>query len=119
MRPLAGRSESPASSPSVLQRVVTKQRRKLHKNRAHKVTRHRKFNFSLGFGQKYLYESVWGPDEDRHLDLAKVPHFTGKMVNLVSKIDKYQFLYTILLLKILRNIAILFTHLLVKTPQKT
>ena len=38
---------------------------------ARKVTRHRKFKLSLGFGQKYLYEGIWGPDEDRHLDLAK------------------------------------------------
>ena len=47
-----------------------------------------------------------------------VPHFTGEMVILVSKINKYHFLYIILLMKIKRNIVIFLTHFLVKTKQK-
>ena len=56
MRPLAGTSESPASSPSALQPVVTKQGGKVQNSQARKVMKHRKFKHSLGFGQKYLYE---------------------------------------------------------------
>ena len=77
-QPLAGTSESSASSPSTLQPVVTEQRWKLHKNRARKVTRHRKFKLSLGFGQKYLYERIWRPDKPRHLDWAKHASLYGE-----------------------------------------
>ena len=38
----------------------------------------------------------------------------GKMIILVSKINKYHFLYIFLFLKIKRNIVILFMHFLVK-----
>ena len=71
MRPLAGSSECPASSPSALQPVVTKQQTKLHNNRARKETRHRKFKLSLDFCQKYLYEGIWRPAKPKHLDWAK------------------------------------------------
>ena len=43
-----------------------------------------------------------------------VPHFSGKMVILVSKINKYHFLHIILLMKMKRYIVTLFTHFLVK-----
>ena len=79
MRPLAGTPESPASSPSALQPVVTEQGRKLYKNMARKVTRHRKFKLSLGFGQKYLYkEGIWRRDESRHLDVARRASLYGE-----------------------------------------
>ena len=88
MQPLAGTPESPASSPSALQPVVTEQGRKLYKNMARKETRHRNFKLSLVFGQKYLYEGIWQPDKSRNL---YVPHFTG---------ENGHFLYIILLMKI-------------------
>ena len=71
MRPLAGSSESPASSPSALQQMVTKQEGKPYKNKARKVTRHRKVKLSSGFDKKNIYKGIWGPDEERYLDLAK------------------------------------------------
>jgi hypothetical protein len=58
MRSLAGTPESPSSSPSALQPVVTEQGRKLYKNMARKETRHRKFKLSLVFGQKNIYEDI-------------------------------------------------------------
>ena len=72
--------QSPCSAPSgsdlgiscfLSQPVVTKQGGKLHKNRARKVTRHRKFKLSLGFGQGYVYEGIWQSDYKRHLAWAK------------------------------------------------
>ena len=54
---LAGTPESPASSPSALQPVVTGQERKLYKNMARIETRHIKFKLSLGF-DKNIYMSV-------------------------------------------------------------
>ena len=83
MQPLAGNSESPASSPSALQPVVTEQGRQLYKNMARKVTRHGKFKLSLGFGQKYKYpyEGIWGTDKSRHLDWSRhASLYRGKMV---------------------------------------
>ena len=71
MRPLAGTSESPASSPSTLQPVVTKPGGKLQNSQARKVMKHRKFKLSLGFGQKYLYVGNWRSDESRHLAWPK------------------------------------------------
>jgi hypothetical protein len=68
MQPLAGSSESPGSSTSALQPIVTEQGKKLFKNMARKEMRHRKVKLSLGFGQKYLYEGIWRPDKSRHLN---------------------------------------------------
>ena len=73
-----------------------------------------KFKFSLGFGQKYLYEGIWQPDESDISTGRDMPHNTGKNCHLLSKIYKYHFLYIILLMKIKRNIVILVTHFLVK-----
>ena len=42
----------------------------------------------------------------------------GEMVFLVSKINKYKFQYTVLLLKILRCTVIIFMHFLVKKNPK-
>ena len=78
MQPLAGTPESPASSPSALQPVVTEQARKLYKNMARKETRHRKLQLSLGFGQKYRYKGIWRPDESRHLDWARHASLYGE-----------------------------------------
>ena len=55
------------------QPLVSKQEGKLLKNRASKLTRYRKFKFSLGFGREYLYEGNWRSDETGQ----NVPHFTG------------------------------------------
>ena len=46
-----------------------------------------------------------------------VPHFTGGHGNFSIK-NKYQFLYIILLLKILQNIVIIFTHFLIIEQQQ-
>ena len=100
MQHLAGTPEYPAYSPSALQLVVTEQGRKLYKNWAHKVPRHRKFKLSLGFGQKNLYEGILRGDKDKHLDWARRASLYGE----------YHFQYIMLLLKIKRNIVILFTY---------
>ena len=98
MQPLVGTPESPASSPNALQPVVSKQEGKLRKNKACKVTRNKKIKLSVGFGQKYLYEGIWRSDKDGLGETCLT--LRGKMVILVSKIDKYQYLYIILVLKI-------------------
>ena len=72
---------------------------KLNKNRARKETKQRNFKHSLGF---WVGISIW-------------KYLAGEMcLILVSKINEYYFLYINLLLKILRNIDILFTIVLVK-----
>ena len=84
MQPLAGTPESPASSPSALQPVVTKQGGK-----ARKVTRHRKFKLSLGFGQKYLYMKVFGGQTNPDISTGRdAPHFTVENGNFSIK-NKY------------------------------
>ena len=45
--------------------MMVKQGGKLHKNRAHTETSHRKLKLSLGFGQGYVYGGIW------------LPHFKG------------------------------------------
>ena len=49
-----------------------------------------------------------------------MPHFTGKNGNFIIKNNKYHFLYIIVLIKIKRNIAILFMQFfgLKKKPKK-
>ena len=86
--------QSPFSAPSggdlwiscfLSQPVVTKQGRKLHKNRVHKVAKHRKFKLYLGFGQGYVYEGIWRSDYDRHLAWAKrASHYGGKWSPLIT-----------------------------------
>ena len=115
MRPLAGSSESPASSLCALQPVVTKQGRKLYKNMALKVTTQRKFKLSLGSG-------LWSYLAARQIQTFWLGEtcltLQGKIVILVFKKKKYYFLHIILLMKIEHNIVILFTHFLVKKKQK-
>ena len=53
------------------QLVVTKQGRKLQKNRVPKVTRHRKFKLFKGFGWNNRYEGNWRSDKHRHLAWVK------------------------------------------------
>ena len=86
--------QSPFSGPSggdlwiscfLSQPVVTKQGRKLHKNKVHKVAKHRKFKLNLGFGQGYVYEGIWQSDYDRHLAWAKrASHYGGKWSPLIT-----------------------------------
>ena len=83
--------------------------------------RHRKFELSLVFGQKYIYEGIWRGDEDRHLDWARRASLHGENVILVSKINKYDFLYIILLLKInviLSYIYAFFGKITKKKPER-
>ena len=63
-----------------------------------------------------VFGSQTNPDISTGQD---VPHLMGNNGHLVSKIYKYHFLHIILLMKIMCNIVILFTHFLVKKPKQT
>ena len=73
---------------------------KLHKNCARKVKRHRKFKLYLGLGHKYLYECNWFRRRQTSCMAETCLTLRGKMVILVSKINKDKFVSIFLLLEI-------------------
>ena len=99
--------------------MITEQERKLYKIMARKETRHRKVKFLFRFWSKI---SKWWFLAARQIQTSRLGKtcltLRGEMAILVSKINKYHFLYIILLIKIKRNIVILATHFLVKKNPK-